>query len=82
MKKGDLIYIPADVTLMKFNVNLDHINPDQTYIGPAPFKVCQLAKPMRFLLMEDNLMDEKYLKVLFDGSVWHVRKNDITGEIS
>jgi len=82
MKKGDLIYIPADVTLMKFNVNLDHVNPDQTCIGPAPFKVCQLAKPMRFLLMEDNLMDEKYLKVLFDGSVWHVRKNDITGEIS
>ena len=78
--KGDLIYAPADVMIMKFNENIKRLDTTKTYIGPAPIKVHHLAKPMRLLVVETESTEEKYLKVLFNGAKWHINKSDIAGE--
>tara|TARA_R100001082_G_scaffold99351_1_gene68019 strand:+ start:741 stop:1004 length:264 start_codon:yes stop_codon:yes gene_type:complete len=76
-KKGDLIYIPAEVTLYKFRNDLNHRNVDQTYIGPAPIQVCTLKRPVNALLLENEKHMKKYYKILYDSESWHVLANDI-----
>jgi len=78
MTKGDLVYVPSEVKLLQFHdIGLESIDPHKTYIGPSPIKVHRLEKPTNLLLMENNLSDEKYIKVWYNGSEWYVNKNDI-----
>ena len=48
MDKGDLVYVPAGATILQYNKEFENIdiNPDETYIGPAPVKFNKLEKPM------------------------------------
>jgi len=77
MIKGDLVYVPSEVKLLQFHDVGIEIDPRKTYIGPSPIKVHRLEKPTNLLLMENNLSDEKYIKVWFNGSEWYVDKRDI-----
>ena len=76
-KKGDLVYLPAEVMLYKFRSDLTHTNPTETYMGPAPIQVFTLKKPTNVLLMENEKKMEKYYKILYDSECWHVLANDI-----
>ena len=76
MQKGNLVYIPAEVTLLQFNEEIGkNMHPERTYIGPSPIKFHQLKRPMNLLLV-DNIPDEKYIKVWFNGDKWFVNKTD------
>ena len=81
MKVGDLVYIPADVRLLQFHNNIKHINPEETYIGPSPIKVHTLEKPSNLLLTDLGKAGERYVKVLYSGSEWHVEKQDVSKNI-
>ena len=35
LKTGDLIYVPADITLMEFDETINSIDPEKTYVGPS-----------------------------------------------
>ena len=83
MKKGDLVYIPAEVTIIQFNkLAIEDIDPERTYIGPSPIKYYQLKKPINALLLDDSAKDEQYFKILYEGNAWHVKRKDISGVIS
>tara|TARA_R110000824_G_scaffold67377_8_gene174601 strand:+ start:41393 stop:41647 length:255 start_codon:yes stop_codon:yes gene_type:complete len=77
LKIGDLVYVPSEVRLLQFNDTIEYFNPEETYIGPSPIKMHQLKRPINLLLMETNLLDEKYIKVWYDGGEWYVDKSDV-----
>ena len=84
LKKGDLVYIPAEVTLVQFNKlpAENTFDPERTYIGPSPVSYHQLKKPINALLIEDGKRDEQYFKILYEGHAWHVKRKDISGVIN
>ena len=80
MTKGDLVYVPSEVKLLQFHdVGIEWKDPYETYIGPSPIKIHRLEKPTNLLLIEDNVLDEKYIKVWYNGAEWYVDKRDIRG---
>jgi len=67
MKKGDLIYIPADTTLLNIKKNL------------VPHKVLKLTKPTSAILMSNEPFVEKYFQIFYNESdSWYVHKNDVS----
>lgn len=88
MKIGDLVYIPAAVTLIQFHDNnKKHINPkdprvsSETYIGDSPIKAYTLQKPSNLLLVDLGHPGEKYIKVLYGGATWYVERQDVNKNI-
>ena len=78
--KGSLVYLPAEVTLMQFNKNINDIDPEKTYIGPSPMKVKKLKKPTSVLIVEINADETHFHKILYEGQQWYVDKKDV-GEV-
>ena len=81
MRVGDLVYIPSDVKLLQFHENIEHIDPEKTYVGPSPIRVCTLEKPTNLLLIDLGKNGEKYVKVLYDGTEWYVEKQDVSKNV-
>jgi len=76
LKTGDLIYVPAHITLMEFDETIDNIEVDKTYIGPSPVKCHNLEKPTNVLLLESDSTSD-WLPVLYNGEKMYINKNDI-----
>jgi len=62
LKKGDLIYLPSEITLYKFNKDA------------ACRQTCKTPRPMTtaFVSRDNNLCE-----VLYNGEIWSVLVNDI-----
>ena len=61
MKKGDLVWIPSNTTLVQFkDDNVVH-------------KFIQPVKPSSVLVIGEK---DPYYKILYEGSQWYVRKGD------
>lgn len=73
-----MVYVPAESTLLKFNkdVDIDNIDPQETYMGPAPVRFLRLEKPINLIVLESQLTDI-YVKVWYNGEEWLLRKNDV-----
>jgi len=73
LKKGDLVYLPSEVTLFKFN--------ESERWGEIPFisKTLQTPKPMTtaFVGLNECARAEGLCKVLYDGEIWSVEANNI-----
>jgi hypothetical protein len=79
MSKGDLVYVPSEVRLLQFHdIPNEWHSPNDTYVGPSPIKMHRLEKPTNLLLLETDLLDEKYIKVWYNGGEWYVDKDDIS----
>ena len=76
LKTGDLIYVPAHITLMEFDETIDNVEADRTYIGPSPVKCHNLEKPTNVLLLESDSTSD-WLPVLYNGEKMYINKNDI-----
>ena len=76
MKKGDLVYVPAETRLLQYNKEINDIDPEKTYIGPAPIKFDTSNKPLNLLLLEVDT-DNSHVKVLYQGEEWFVEKKNI-----
>ena len=79
MKAGDLIYIPAQITLMEFDSKVaTNINPLETYVGPSPIRYHNLEKPMNLLLLEDyEDISGDWVPVLYEGEKMYINKHDV-----
>tara|TARA_R100000008_G_scaffold86223_1_gene78441 strand:+ start:1600 stop:1851 length:252 start_codon:yes stop_codon:yes gene_type:complete len=73
LKRGDLVYLPSEVTLFKFS--------DSDRWGEVPFvnKTMQTPKPMTtaFIGLSKGFRKEGLCKVLYNGEVWSVEANNI-----
>tara|TARA_Y100000034_G_C6529091_1_gene227943 strand:- start:25 stop:276 length:252 start_codon:yes stop_codon:yes gene_type:complete len=73
LKKGDLVYLPSEVTLFKFS--------ESNRWGEIPFvnKTLQTPKPMTtaFIGLNEGFRKEGLCRVLYDGEIWSVEANDI-----
>jgi len=76
LKMGDLIYVPAHITLMEFDETIDAIDPELTYVGPSPIKYHNLEKPTNVLLLETKSTND-WLPVLYNGEKMYINKSDI-----
>jgi len=76
LKTGDLIYVPAHITLMEFDETIDNIEVGKTHIGPSPIKYHNLEKPTNVLLLESSSTND-WLPVLYNGEKVYINKNDI-----
>jgi len=76
-QKGDLVYVSAESTLLKFNkdIDIDSIDPQKTYMGPAPVNFLRLQRPTSLIVLENQITDI-YIKVWYKGEEWLLRKND------
>jgi len=81
MKAGDLVYVPAHITLMEFDETIKDVDPEKTYVGPSPLRFHKLEKPTNLLLLEvtaewqnDN---DQWLPVLYHGKRFYIDKHDI-----
>ena len=78
LKTGDLIYVPAHITLMEFDETINSHDMEQTYVGPSPVKYHNLEKPTNVLLLEsDSYAHDDWLPVLYNGEKVYINKNDI-----
>ena len=68
LKKGDLVYLPSEITLLKFS--------ESEGGGDTPFinKTLQTPKPMTTAFIGLN---ESLCKVLYNGEIWNVEANNI-----
>ena len=66
--KGDLVYIPSQVALFRFN---------ESKVGAIPADYVTLKSPKTLLLTESELSFKKYYKVWYNGSEWYVASTDI-----
>jgi len=62
--KGDLCYIPQDVTLLN-----EHEKAPSGYI--------KTLKPQAAIVIEDFEQSSAWLKVFFQGSEWYVSKQEV-----
>ena len=73
LKKGDLVYLPSEITLFKFS--------DSDSWGEIPFvnKTMQTPKPMTtaFIGLNEGFRKEGLCKVLYNGEIWSVEANNI-----
>ena len=63
LKKGDLVYLPSEITLFKFNKGTAFAN--KTTKTPKPITTA-------FISRDDNLCE-----VLYNGEIWSVEANKI-----
>ena len=77
LKVGDLVYVPSEVRLLQFYEIDPQFDPQLTYVGKSPIKVCRLPSPGHLLLTGTTLLDKRYLKVLYNGDEWYVDESDI-----
>ena len=68
LKRGDLVYLPSEITLFKFDEDAAFAN--KTTTTPKPMTTA-------FVSRDDNLCE-----VLYNGEIWSVEANKIflTGE--
>ena len=76
LKTGNLIYVPADITLMEFDETTSEIDLEKTHIGPSPVKYHNLERPTNVLLLESRSNND-WLPVLYNGEKMYINKNDI-----
>ena len=69
-RKGDLIYIPSNVTLLQFDNTEEGKKP--SFANPKRF--LSTTKPRQALLVKQS---DLYCKVLYDGEYWFVESRDI-----
>ena len=62
--KGDLVFIPSEVSLLQFRHSFEH-----------PNKFMKTEKPGHALLAKNE--DGTYYKVLYEGQYWFVNKNNV-----
>ena len=74
MAKGDLVYVPSEVNLLKFNVEEEY-RQDPSFGGITEYLT--LSTPKNLLLLEDKLMFKRYFKVWYDGSEWYVARESV-----
>jgi len=65
VNRGDLVWIPSDITLLQFKDGGTEIN-----------RFTKLKKPNNVLLMEKG---ETYYKIIYQGENWHALKTDVYG---
>ena len=72
---GDLVYLPAETMLLQYNREVEELDldPNKTYIGPAPIKYEKLEKPANLLLIEEKCRNN-CSKVWFKGEEWYVKR--------
>jgi len=72
---GDLVYLPAETMLLQYNREVEELDldPNKTYIGPAPIKYKKLEKPANLLLIEEECRNN-CSKVWFEGEEWYVKQ--------
>ena len=77
-KAGDLVYVPAHITLMQFDESIKQIDPNETYVGPSPLRFHELEKPTNLLLLESHDEDaSEWLPVLYQGERLYINKHDV-----
>jgi len=73
LKKGDLVYLPSEITLFKFDKS--------ERWGEIPFvnKTTQIPKPITtaFVGLNEGLRGASLCEVLYQGEVWSVEANNI-----
>ena len=69
-KKGDLVFIPSDVTLLQF----DH---DSKSRDEAPNKWLKTKKPAHAITVDHEKGWEPYYKILYGGQYWFTNKENI-----
>ena len=72
---GDLVYLPAETMLLQYNREVEELDldPNKTYIGPAPIKYKRLEKSANLLLIEEKCRNN-CSKVWFEGEEWYVKQ--------
>jgi hypothetical protein len=65
--KGDLVYIPSQVTLYRYF---------STSRGMQVRDFCKLDSPKLFLVVEPAI-DDKEIGVHYEGGTWYVKQADI-----
>jgi len=68
LRAGDLLYIPSQVYIYRFD--------DDTPGRPVD-AVWPLVKPVNALLLESEKKDNNWLKILYNGENVYVDKHDI-----
>ena len=67
--KGDLIYVPSNVTLLQFDwKEEEEVKPSFTK------RFLSTTKPKRALLVKEF---DSYYKILYEGEYWFVERQDI-----
>ena len=73
LKKGDLVYLPSELTLFKFDKS--------ERWGEIPFvnKTVKTAKPTTtaFVGLNEGVRGGGLCEVLYDGEIWSVEANSI-----
>lgn len=64
MKRGSLVYVPAEVELYQLERG-----------GVVEF--VRLEKPANLLLLKEKLLNEKYLEVWYNERRWYVKNTDV-----
>jgi len=73
LKKGDLVYLPSELTLFKFDRS--------ERWGEVPFvnKTMKTSKPTTtaFVGLNEGVRDGGLCEVLYNGEIWSVEANNI-----
>lgn len=64
LQKGDLVYVPSDVTMCKFDKNV------------VAYKYLKTEVPKSVLLVGENVLD-KWYPVLYNGEQWYVEERNL-----
>ena len=68
MNKGDLVWIPSDITLLQFRTE------EASSVDLAVNRWLKVKEPSNVLLVEKG---DIYYKVFHEGERWHARKIDV-----
>ena len=63
LRKGDLVYLPSEITLFKFDKEAAFTN--RTTITPKPMTTALVSR------------DDNFCEVLYNGEIWSVETNNI-----
>ena len=83
-KPGDLVYVPANVTLLQFrsppgdpqrDVEMSELNEHPTFRTGPPIAVASNDKPKHVLVVAYDDTTRRY-EVALDGAVWSVYHED------
>lgn len=69
LRAGDLLYIPSQVYVYRFDDDIPGRAVDATW---------SLTTPVNVLLLQDEEKDNVWLKILYNGENVYVDKHDIT----
>ena len=70
MKKGDLVFLPSDLTLLQFDEKVGEESK-------APCDWTRTDEPSHALLVGEDQFKEYYFQVFYKGQVWLAPKNSI-----